>query len=116
MGNSGPIILSIIYACIATVFFCGTKSWLPIKICAIVAELFELIKSCMWSHIMKLYDTYNVTDDYYILDKVQEMSSCYDNVTILTTLLFVVSLVLTIVWLNKKPMAPSIHNKPIDLI
>ena len=116
MGDSRSIILSIIYACIAAVFFVGTKSWLPIKICAIVAELFTLIHSFAWPQIKKLYEPYDITKDYSILDKAQEISSFYDNFSNLATLLFVVSLVLTIVWLNKKPVAPSVQNQPIDLI
>ncbi len=114
--KKGTIILNLLYAVLAIGFFVGMAAWLPIKICAIVAEIFTFIQSLAWSQMAKLYDQYKENFDISLIEEAERISSYHDIFANLASLLFVACFVLIIIWLNKKPLVPSIKNQPIDLI
>lgn len=113
LGKGAAIILdSLMFVLVATFLF-SSKTWFPIKIVGSIEYLVSII-SCVF--ILELNNTLNIADETYDYSRYDSIISAINSCSYIILMINVVALILTIVWMNKRPIAPSIQNHKIDII
>ena len=109
LGNNVSVILdTLTYGAIALLLF-GLEIWNPIKYIGILGYIPSLIASFT---IAKLNDI-PTTDNF---EQYESLISRLDVLSYISWGINIITLVLIIVWLVKKPIVPSAQSKTIDII
>jgi len=106
-GSYASLILGVIVAIVMIAFLFISKAWIYIKIFGTIVYIPKLISDYL---IVKVT---NDSSNFEVLERIWSyiiICACF-------TLAFELSaLILTIIWMNKKPKAASFNKNPIDLI
>lgn len=93
-------------------FYWGTRIWLPIKIVITTNVIPNIVNIIAYSKVIHVVDS-----DYHIrAEAVESYESTVDIISILTIIIYAVSLILTIVWLlesSKKVSAAKVNQQAI---
>lgn len=116
LGAYRSIFLTVIYVVLTLLFIWFTRSWTAIKICTTGACLFTLIQSFGWPKVRNLFEIYDKTQDYELMEKAISMANTFENLSYVATMFYIVAFVCTVVWLNKCEKSISVKNSPIELI
>ncbi len=116
MGYYASPIMNAIWLIPILLVYWGFKTWWPTKVLATIAGIFYFIQSLGWIKIRALYDSFDKTQDYDILEKASSISDTFEIIGHLGSLCCFVALILTIIWMNKRSITPSALHNPIDLI
>ncbi len=113
LGKGAGIILDSIMFILLGTFLFSSKAWLPIKIVGSIEYLINIV-SCVF--IIELNNAYELAKDTYDYALYDSIISAINSCTYIVLLINVTSLILTIIWMNKRSVAPSTQNQKIDLI
>lgn len=116
LGAYSSVFLAIIYVALTLLFIWFTRSWAAIKICTTGACLFTMIQSFGWPKVQNLFELYDKTQDYELMEKAISMANTFENLSHVATMFYIAAFVCTVVWLNKREKSISVKNSPIELI
>lgn len=111
-GFLGWAIISSATSLFLLMFYWGTRIWLPIKIVITTNVIPNIVNIIAYSKVIHVVDS-----DYHTRAKaVESYTSTVDIISILTIIIYAVSLILTIVWLlesSKKVSAAKVNQQAI---
>lgn len=109
-GFLGWAIISSATSLFLLMFYWGTRIWLPIKIVITTNVIPNIVNIIAYSKVIHVVDS-----DYHTrAEAVESYESTVDIISILTIIIYAVSLILTIVWLlerSKKVSTPAKVNQ-----
>lgn len=113
LGNNISIISQLIYFAIIALFVIFVRTPVFVRLCIIIAHIPSLISSFQISKIPFAVELMNRTGDDTMINGLTNMIRIcnYSNLV-----LNIVAVALVIIWVNQREVAPSLHQKPIDLI
>lgn len=113
LGTTAGVILdSIIFILLATFLF-SSKIWMPIKIVGSIEYLISIISCIIFIELNNAFEVANNTYDYTLYDS---LVSSEDLCSYIILLINISSLILTIVWMNQRSIAPSASTHKLNLI
>lgn len=111
-GFLGWTIISSATSLFLLMFYWGTRIWLPIKIVITTNVIPNIVNIIAYSKVIHVVDS-----DYHTrAEAVESYTSTVDIISILTIIIYAVSLILTIVWLlesSKKVSAAKVNQQAI---
>lgn len=111
-GFLGWAIISSATSLFLLMFYWGTRIWLPIKIVITTNVIPNIVNIIAYSKVIHVVDS-----DYHTrAEAVESYESTVDIISILTIIIYAVSLILTIVWLlesSKKVSAAKVNQQTI---
>lgn len=111
-GFLGWAIISSATSLFLLMFYWGTRIWLPIKIVITTNVIPNIVNIIAYSKVIHVVDS-----DYHTrAEAVESYESTVDIISILTIIIYAVSLILTIVWLlesSKKVSAAKVNQQAI---
>lgn len=111
-GFLGWAIISSATSLFLLMFYWGTRIWLPIKIVITTNVIPKIVDIIAYSKVIHVVDS-----DYHTrAEAVESYESTVDIISILTIIIYAVSLILTIVWLlesSKKVSAAKVNQQAI---
>lgn len=111
-GFLGWAIISSATSLFLLMFYWGTRIWLPIKIVITTNVIPNIVDIIAYSKVIHVVDS-----DYHTrAEAVESYESTVDIISILTIIIYAVSLILTIVWLlesSKKVSAAKVNQQAI---
>lgn len=111
-GFLGWAIISSATSLFLLIFYWGTRIWLPIKIVITTNVIPNIVNIIAYSKVIHVVDS-----DYHTrAEAVESYESTVDIISILTIIIYAVSLILTIVWLlesSKKVSAAKVNQQAI---
>lgn len=111
-GFLGWAIISSATSLFLLMFYWGTRIWLPIKIVITTNVIPNIVNIIAYSKVIHVVD-----NDYHTrAEAVESYESTVDIISILTIIIYAVSLILTIVWLlesSKKVSAAKVNQQAI---
>lgn len=111
-GFLGWAIISSATSLFLLMFYWGTRIWLPIKIVITTNVIPNIVNIIAYSKVIHVVDS-----DYHTrAEAVESYESTVDIISILTIIIYTVSLILTIVWLlesSKKVSAAKVNQQAI---
>lgn len=111
-GFLGWAIISSASSLFLLMFYWGTRIWLPIKIVITTNVIPNIVNIIAYSKVIHVVDS-----DYHTrAEAVESYESTVDIISILTIIIYAVSLILTIVWLlesSKKVSAAKVNQQAI---
>ena len=111
-GFLGWAIISSATSLFLLMFYWGTRIWLPIKIVITTNVIPNIVNIIAYSKVIHVVDS-----DYHTrAEAVESYTSTVDIISILTIIIYAVSLILTIVWLlesSKKVSAAKVNQQAI---
>lgn len=113
LGQYSGIVVSIIEVVAAALLFFGIKAWLPVKIFALLYWIPGLCSSFYLAKIKEAAELAEKTSDYTVMVRIFNATEICDYFSLA---LSVLTIVLTIIWMAKKPIAPHAQSNTIDLI
>lgn len=113
IGQYSGIVVSVIEIGAAALLFFSVKAWLPVKISAFLYWIPGLCSSFYLSKIKEAAELAEKTSDYTVMERIFNASQICDYFALA---LSVLTIVLTIIWMTKKPIAPHAQSNTIDLI
>lgn len=107
--NVYGVVMGVLYIIAMAVLLLPSKVWTPLKIVGSIAFIPGLITDCIFITIRKASEANDFEALTSLFDSVQTVS-------IISIVLYITSFIFALVWLNKKPIAPSMRNQTIDAI
>lgn len=106
VGPSAHIIWPVVFAGSSIWFYVSLKMWSPVKISSIISALPPIVSGIL------LYQV--VGKDY--ADDLLPIFNAIGTTVLISAILYAITLILSIIWALKKPLAPHVQSNPIDLI
>lgn len=106
IGQSAHILLPVLYACSAIWFYAALQMWLPLKITAIISAIPPIASGIL---------LYQVAGKDYS-DDLMPLINAISTTACISAALYAISLILSIVWIFIKPLAPHAKSNPINII
>ncbi len=113
IGQYFGIAVGIIQIIAAALLFLNIKAWLPVKISATLYWLPGLCSSFFYAKVKDAFELAEKTSDYSVVERIFNATAICEYFSLALSIL---TIVLTIVWLTKKPLAPHAQSNPIDII
>ena len=86
---------------------------LPVKVSVIISFIPSIFVSIISNQLQNAYENYQATNDY---EPYGQLINTLETIGYIESALFVIALILTIVWLSKRPMAHSKTYQNNDII
>ena len=94
-------------------FYWGSKLWLPVKILMTVNVVIDLARiMILWTQIVPMYK--NIKE--YSIKQIELLQNGFNITGCIPFFLILASLILTIVWYNKKTMVQIYNNQTLETI
>lgn len=93
-------------------FYWGCKLWLPVKILMTITIALDLICDMIWAQLIPMYQNFQE----YSIEQTEPLQKAVDAIGSIPFFFVLVSLILTIVWYNKKSRVPIYQNQTIEAI
>lgn len=113
LGQYYGIILGLIELIAAALLFYSIKSWMPVRISAFLYWIPSLCSTFYISKLRAASELADKTSDWTLFEKIWSASQTCENIALT---LSVITVILTAVWMFKKPMAQHAKSNPIDII
>lgn len=107
------VAVGIIELIAAGLLFYSLRTWLPVKISAFLYWIPTLCSTFYISKLRMASELADKTSDWTLFQEIFEASQTCDNIALAISILTVV---ITTVWIVKKPMANHAKSNPIDII
>lgn len=113
LGHYFNIVVGIIELIAAVLLFYSLKTWVPVKILAFLYWIPTLCSTFYISKLRMASELADKTSDWTLFEEIWEASQTCDNIALA---LSVITVIVTAVWIVKKPMAHHAKSNPIDII
>lgn len=113
IGKYSGIVVSLIEAVAAALLFFSIKAWLPVKISATIYWLPSIVSSFFFAKIKDAAALAEKTADYTIMERIFNATEICDYFSLALSIL---TIILTIIWMNMKTIAPHAQSNSIDII
>lgn len=113
LGQYAGVIISVIELVTAAFLFYYIKAWLSVRISAFVYWIPCMCSSFFFSRIKTASDMAQTTSDWTLVDKIFNALEVCDYFALAFS---IITVILTLIWINKKTIAPNIQSNPIDII
>ncbi len=113
IGNYAGVVISSIQLIAAAMLFLTVKAWIPVKVTAFLFWIPGLCASFYFSELKAASELAQKTDDWSVMHKILNAVDTCDYISLA---LAVLTVILAIVWIVRKPKAPHAQNNPIDII
>lgn len=106
IGDTSQILFPIIYAASTILFYVNLRMWKPIMIVGCFSAIPSIINGLL---------IYQIAGKDFSED-LMTIYNAIGSISIISAVLYLASLILSIIWTIKKPKTPSAQTNPIDLI
>ena len=113
LGQYSSIIICVVEIVAAALLFYHIKVWLPVKISALIYWIPCLCSSFYFSKMMSASEIVLKTDDWTFYEKITNAIQICDSISLT---LAVLTIVLTVIWMGKKPDVSYSQSNSIEII
>lgn len=113
LGEYYSVFFNIVELVAAGLIFFGMRMWAPLQIVGFSYFIPSLLSAFYITSLNSANKIYEQSGDFSSIEKILSAMEICD---IVCFIISIVSLILTIIWLNKKEITPSSVSNPINLI